>query len=83
MRRCASDHGHCGHRTSQSATRTEASGSRGFTRKSKSTKVPQLSHAMTSHGCLAMSAAAIVGQNHVAPLAASRALKPLIDHVPE
>ena len=45
------------------ATRIEASGSRGFTRKSKSTTVPQLSHAITSHGCFAVIAAAIFGQN--------------------
>jgi hypothetical protein len=30
-------------------------------RKSKSTTVPQLSHAITSHGCLAVIAAAIFG----------------------
>jgi hypothetical protein len=37
-----------GERTSRKATRIEASGSRGFTRKSKSTTVPQLSQAIIS-----------------------------------
>jgi hypothetical protein len=46
-----------------------------FTRKSKSTTVPQLSHAITNHGCFAVIAAAILGQNHAEPLAESRALK--------
>ena len=53
-----------GHNTSRSATRTEASGSRGFTRKSKSTTVPQLSHAIISQGCFEVSAAQILGQDH-------------------
>ena len=39
---------HRGHCTSRSATRAETSGSRGFTRKSKSTTVPQLSQTITS-----------------------------------
>src|SRR5262245_59150770 len=43
---CPLQRGHC---TSRSAMRTEASGSRGFTRKSKSTTVPQLSQLMISH----------------------------------
>src|SRR5262249_52851614 len=38
--------------TSRSATRTEASGSRGFTRKSKSTTVPQLSQLITNSDVL-------------------------------
>src|SRR5262245_29950349 len=37
---------HRGHCTSRSATRIDASGSRGFTRKSRSTTVPQLSQAI-------------------------------------
>ena len=52
---------HRGHRTSRSATGTEASGSRGLTRKSRSTTVPQLSQAMTSHGCFAVIAAVTFG----------------------
>lgn len=55
---------HRGHRTSRSATGTEASGSRGLTRKSRSTTVPQLSQAMTSHGCFAVIAAVTFGQNY-------------------
>ena len=39
---------HLGHVTSRRATRTEASGSRGFTRRSRSTTVPQLSQATIS-----------------------------------
>jgi hypothetical protein len=53
-----------GHCTSRSATRTEASGSRGLTRKSKSTTVPQLSQAITNQWCFEVSAEAIFGQNH-------------------
>ncbi|MGB8613021.1 MAG: hypothetical protein WCD60_15495, partial [Pseudolabrys sp.] len=36
----------------------------GLTRKSRSTTVPQLSQAMTSHGCFAVIAAVTFGQNH-------------------
>jgi len=52
-----------GHCTSRIATRMEASGSRGFTRKSKSTTVPQLSQAIINQWCFDMSAAVIFGQN--------------------
>ena len=51
-----------GQHTSRKAKRMDASGSRGFTRKSKSTTVPQLSQLMTSQ-CFEVSAAAIFGQN--------------------
>jgi len=64
-----------GQRTSRSATRIDASGSSGFNRKFKSTTVSQLSHAITIHGCLAVIAAEIVGQNYVRPLAERLALK--------
>ena len=37
--------------------------------------VSQLSQAITSHGCFAVIAAAIVGQNHAEPFAESHALK--------
>lgn len=66
---------HRGQRTSRSATRIEASGSRGFTRKSKSVKPPQLSQRIKSHGCRALIAVAIVGQKPAEPLFDSRALK--------
>jgi hypothetical protein len=46
-----------GQRTSRKATRIEASGSRGFTRKSKSTTVPQL-RPITRHGRFALIVAA-------------------------
>ena len=46
-----------GQRMSRNATRVQASWLRGFTRKSKSTTVPQLSCAMTSHECFALIAA--------------------------
>jgi hypothetical protein len=46
-----------GHRTSPKATRIETSGSRGFTRKSKSTTVPQL-QLIADHECFAVIAAA-------------------------
>jgi hypothetical protein len=59
-----------GHCTSRSATRMEASGSRGFTRRSKSTTVSQASQTMTSQWCFETSAAAILGQNQALPLAA-------------
>jgi hypothetical protein len=53
-----------GQRTSCEATRMEASGSRGFTRRSRSTTLSQLSQAMTRQWCLETSAALIFGQNH-------------------
>ncbi len=62
-----------GQRTSRRAVRIDASGRR-FTRKSKSTTVPQLSHAITSQWCFDVSAAATVGQLHIVPLAESLAL---------
>src|SRR5262249_58929656 len=52
-----------GHCTSRSATRIDASGSRGFTRKSKSTTVLQLSQAIINQWCFDVSAAEIFGQN--------------------
>ena len=58
-----------------SATRIETSGSRGFTRKSKSITVPQLWQVITSQWCFDVSAAAIVGHAHMRPLADSLALK--------
>jgi hypothetical protein len=48
---------HRGRRTSRKATGIEASGLRGFTRKSKSTTVPQL-QLIASHECFAVIAAA-------------------------
>jgi len=74
--RCVSAHGRCiaGPRTSSSATRIEASGSRGFTRKSRSITVPQLSQAITSQWCFEVSAAAIVGHAHMRRLPANLAL---------
>jgi hypothetical protein len=44
-------------------------------RKSRSTNVPQESHAIISQGCLAVSAAEIVGQDQGSLLAESSALK--------
>ena len=64
-----------GQRRSRNATRIEASGSRGFTRKYKSTTVPQLSQAITSHGCLAASAVLIIGQKPATRSPERRALK--------
>jgi hypothetical protein len=44
--------------------RIDASGSRRFTGKSRSTTVPQLSQAIINQRCFDVRAAAIFGQNH-------------------
>lgn len=62
---------HLGQRKSLRTTRTDASGSRGFIRKSSSPAMPQLSQMMTTHGDLAVSAVVIFGQNHAEPRLAS------------
>jgi hypothetical protein len=64
-----------GQRTSRSATRIEASASRASRANLNRPRSPQLSHAITSHGCFAVIAAAILGQYRAAPLAESLALK--------
>ena len=54
-----------GHRTSLSATRIGASGSRRLTVRSRSITVPQASHTITRQWCFDVSAPATVGQNQV------------------
>src|SRR5262249_890086 len=71
-RPCPLQRGHC---TSRSATRMDASGSRGLTRRSKSITVPQLSQLITTQSSFAVSAEASLGQNHALPLAEIVALK--------
>jgi hypothetical protein len=64
-----------GQRTSRNTTRTDASGSRGFIRKSRSVTPPQLSQSICIQWCFARSAVAIVGQNPAELWADRRALK--------